>query len=190
MSDDERTPAEAAEQAKADEARRQQAKEIVEAAKLTTLDDALRFAQGWVETAIQATHNEGYWHDRAEAAEARPPGVLVERAKAAPATGCICASILDVDSTRHFRECPLRTEHPARVAIAPVFVVRMTKDESGAWAGGVTYDGNPFAAGVGLDGDRALQATKHSVFLNLAGMAERGAKLPPDVEALFALKFV
>lgn len=50
---------------------RRQAEEIVEGQKLSTLDEARRFAVGWIEVALQYARNESYWRDRAERAEGK-----------------------------------------------------------------------------------------------------------------------
>jgi hypothetical protein len=61
----------AATQAEIDAAARQQAEEIVDASRLTSLDMLRCFAVNWVETALRYARNEAYWRDRAELAEGR-----------------------------------------------------------------------------------------------------------------------
>lgn len=49
-----------------DAVRAQVAAEIVEAQKLTTLEEAKRFAQAWIESAAQGQADAGYWRKQAE----------------------------------------------------------------------------------------------------------------------------
>lgn len=58
-------------QAEIDAGRRKLAAETVENQQLATLEDAKRFAQNWIETAMQHCANEEYWRGRALEAERR-----------------------------------------------------------------------------------------------------------------------
>ncbi len=49
------------------EDRRTMAQAVVDQQRLETLDDAKRFARGWIETAAQHADNEAYYHDERDA---------------------------------------------------------------------------------------------------------------------------
>lgn len=199
-------PDDAEHQAEIDAKTRRQAEEIVDAQKVTTINDARRFAVGWIEVALQHVRNEGYWRDRAERGERKVREAFdevaagLERERLQRADLAVVATETegvwrwqgDGGDFPESLSCPVvmsaETLRELLRSAEPPFKVACRKLEDGRMTAVVNHHTMPKFEVVDVDGAVATRRVEALVLRRLAELVEGESVVVGAVDRLFQLQ--